>query len=365
MRVALIYNFAQHYRSNIFTLMDREMDIDFYFGDHYLNVKKMDYTLLKHKVTEVRNIHIGPLIWQTNTIHLVWSNYDAFIVLGEPMCISSWVILLLSRILGKRFYFWTHGWYGREGWIKRIIKKFYFELANGTMLYGEYARQLMIKQGLRAEKLAVIHNSLAYDTQIALRNELQDNQTFRKHFGNTYPTIVFIGRLTEIKKLDQLLKAQSICHKKGKLFNVTFIGDGTMEATLRDLTKELNLQELVWFYGPSYNEKELSQLLYDADLCVAPGNIGLTAMHAMTFGCPCVSHNDFKWQMPEFEAIQENITGAFFEHDNIEDLARVIMQWFETHKNDREQVRKACFKEIDDNWNPHKQLRIIKEMTGA
>ena len=365
MRTALIYNFAQHYRTNIFTLMDNEMDIDFYFGDHYLNVKKMDYTLLKHKVTEVRNIHFGPLIWQKKTIQLAWSDYDAFIMLGEPKCISSWVILLLSRIFGKNFYFWTHGWYGYEGWIKRFIKRIYFGLADGIKLYGEYARQLMLKQGFRSEKLTVIHNSLAYDTQITLRKNLQNKHTFYKHFSNTYPTVVFIGRLTEVKKLDQLLKAQSICHKEDCLFNVTFIGDGTQETSLKDLTQKLNLQDRVWFYGPSYDEKELSQLLYDADLCVAPGNIGLTAMHAMSFGCPCISHNNFKMQMPEFEAIKEDITGAFFEYDNVEDLARVITHWLETHKNDREEVRNACFREIDENWNPHQQLEIIRKMTRA
>ena len=364
MKIALIYNFAQHYRTNIFMLMDQEMDIDFYFGDHYLNVKKMDYSLLKHKVTEVKNIKLGPFVWQSNTIRLAWANYDTYIMLGEPMCLSSWFVLILSRILGKRFYFWTHGWYGREGWVKRLIKKVYFGLANGTMLYGEYARKIMLSQGFSAKKLAVIHNSIAYDTQIALRQELKESFIFRNHFCNDYPNIVFIGRLTEVKKLDQILLSQSICKADGCLFNVTFIGEGAMETKLKELAKTLNLEKFVWFYGPSYDEKELSQLLYCADLCVAPGNIGLTAMHAMTFGCPCISHNDFKWQMPEFEAIKENVTGTFFERDNIEDLARAIMQWLEAHKNDREQVRKACFKEIDDNWNPHKQIEVIKKMVG-
>ena len=365
MKIALIYNFAQHYRTNIFTLIDREMDIDFYFGDRYLNVKKMDYALLKNKVTEVKNIHLGPFVWQSSTAQLAWRNYDAFIMLGEPKCLSSWVILLLARILRKRVYFWTHGWYGREGLGKRITKKLYFGLANGIMLYGEYARQLMLKQGFAAKKLSVIHNSLAYDKQIELRKGLENSSKYSNHFGNTYPNVVFVGRLTKEKKLYQILQAQSICRKNGCLFNVTFIGDGTEEVGLKELVRQMKSEENVWFYGPSYKEEELSQLLYDADLCVAPGNIGLTAMHAMTYGCACISHNDFKWQMPEFEAIQENITGAFFERDNIEDLARVITSWFDMHHEDREKVRQACYKEIEEKWNPHKQLETIKKVIMA
>ena len=127
----------------------------------------------------------------------------------------------------------------------------------------------------------------------------------------------------------------------------------------------MELSEMVWFYGPSYDEKELSQLLFDADLCVSPGNIGLTAMHAMTYGCPCISHNNFKWQGPEFEAIQENVTGAFFERDNVDDLSKTIMQWLENHKKDRDEIRRSCYREIDEQWNPHNQLEIIKNMIAV
>ena len=52
MKLCILYNFAQHYRSEIFQLLDKEYDCDFYFGDKYLDVKKMDYSLLKGKMTE-------------------------------------------------------------------------------------------------------------------------------------------------------------------------------------------------------------------------------------------------------------------------------------------------------------------------
>ena len=364
MGVVLIYNFAQHYRTNIFTLMDQNMDVDFVFGDHYLNVKKMDYSLLKHNVTEVRNIHIGPIIWQSGTVGLVFKKYKKYIMLGEPMNISSWLILLLGRLMGKKIYFWTHGWYGKETRAKAIIKKIYFGMAKGTLLYGNYARELMIQEGLNPKKLTTIHNSLMYDEQLPVRNSLKKSAVYSNHFQNDLPTIVFVGRLTPIKKLDLILKAQAICKEKQVLFNVAYIGDGSVIDSLKNLANELNLTNNVWFYGATYDEKELSQLLYDADLCVAPGNIGLTAMHAMVYGCPCISHNDFKWQMPEFEAIKDGVTGSFFERDNTESLAGSIANWFALHADDRDAVRAACFKEIDENWNPHKQLEIIKKAIG-
>ena len=104
------------------------------------------------------------------------------------------------------------------------------------------------------------------------------------------------------------------------------------------------------------------QLIYNADLCVAPGNIGLTAMHVLMFGCPAISHNNFKRQMPEFESIIPGQTGDFFEYDNVDDLARSISRWFALKSGCREEVRRTCYKEIDDYWNPHYQLNLIKKV---
>lgn len=359
MKTCLIYNYAQHYRTNIFTLMDQNMNIDFYFGDKYLNVQKMDYSLLSNKVTEVRNKWLGSIGWQTGVVKLVFKNYNTYIMLGEPMVLSTWLVLLLGRLMGKNIYFWTHGWYGKETKVKAIIKKIFFGLANGCLLYGNYARELMIKEGFNPQKLSVIHNSLLYDKQIRIRECLQKTDIFINYFKNNNPIVVFIGRLTAIKKLDQLLLAQELCAKRGFFFNVAFIGDGQIKTNLESLANTLGTIKNVWFYGPSYNEEELSNILYNADLCVAPGNIGLTAMHAMVYGCPCISHNDFKWQMPEFEAIKDGVTGTFFERDNINSLADSIENWLKNF--DRNKVRLSCFKEIDEEWNPHKQLDIIKK----
>ena len=66
--------------------------------------------------------------------------------------------------------------------------------------------------------------------------------------------------------------------------------------------------------------------------------------------------------MPEFEAIHEGETGCFFKRDDINSLASTISKWLEEKGNKRQEVREACFKEIDENWNPHKQIKIIKSV---
>ena len=81
----------------------------------------------------------------------------------------------------------------------------------------------------------------------------------------------------------------------------------------------------------------------------------------MVFGTPVLIHNDFANQMPEFEAIHDGETGAFFKIDDISSLADGISEWFAQKGDKREDVRKACMKEIDENWTPQFQIEVLKK----
>ena len=368
MKLCLIYNYAQHYRTSIFKLMSEELACDFLFGDTMSDVRKMDYSLLKGNVIETHTKYvIGRWYWQPKVVSQLFKEYDHYIILGETRALSTWLFCILARILKphKKVFFWSHGWYGKESRFESFVKKVEFKLPNGGVFtYGDYARNLMLKEGFNANKLFPIHNSLAYEQQVEIRRSLGISEVYRNHFGNTNYNLFFVGRLTPIKKLDQILDAMVICNKKGRRYNLTFIGGGVEMGNLKAKAENLELSKQVWFYGPCYDEKDLSSLIYNADLCVAPGNIGLTAMHSMVFGTPCLSHNDFPYQMPEFEAIKEGKTGIFFKRDDILDLAESIDRWFEINGSKRDIVRRNCMDVIDREWNPYYQLEVLKKGLG-
>jgi len=363
MKLCLIYNYAPHYRTGIFKLIDNEFDCAWYFGDSMSDVKKMDYAILKHPVIEVKTIKKGSISFMKGIVGLLSKEYSHYLILPDTHSLSSWLFLLLSRLHPqKKVYIWTHGWYGKESHVEKIFKKIMYHLPNGgVFLYGNHSRELMIKEGFNPNKLFTIHNSLAYDQQLSIRKEMKSTSVYIDHFDNNNPNLFFVGRLTPAKKLDQVLRAMVICKQKGQNYNMTFIGDGEKTKDLKQLTHKLGLQNNVWFYGPCYNEKELSNLIYNADLCVAPGNIGLTAMHTLVFGTPALTHGNSSYQMPEFEAIKECVTGGFFEMDSIEDLADNINTWFAKNRKRREEIRQNCFKEIDEQWNPYFQIDILKK----
>jgi glycosyltransferase involved in cell wall biosynthesis len=143
------------------------------------------------------------------------------------------------------------------------------------------------------------------------------------------------------------------------------IGDGKDRKDLEQLAVDLKLNDRVWFYGACYEEATIASLLYNADVCVSPGEVGLTAMHAMSYGTPVITHNDFSQQMPEFEAIIPRQTGSFFERDNVESLSEVLNDWLHLHPVKSETVVKACFDVIDTYYNPNYQIKFLKQLAGT
>lgn len=364
MKLCLLYNFAQHYRTSIFKLIDQEFDCDFVFGDSMGDIKKMDYTLLRGNVKEIHIFRYLGLSFQRGVMGLLKQSYSDYILLGDTRSISTWLFCINARLFypRKKVFFWSHGWYGKETRMECFIKVLFFKLPNGgTFLYGNYARELMIKKGFNPKKLFVIHNSLAYDEQMAIRKILSPMPIYQEHFGNNAPNLFFVGRLTSVKKLDMILRAMRQLEDKGQHYNLTFVGGGEKKEALESLTRELKLENRVWFYGPCYDEKKLGEMIYNADLCVSPGNVGLTAMHTMVFGTPVLTHDDFSHQMPEFEAIIDGKTGMFFKYGDVNALAVCINKWFTEKAEKREEVRKACMEEIDNNWTPYFQIDVLKK----
>ena len=365
MKLLQIYNSAPHYRESIFRLIDSTFDCDYIFGKSMGDIKQMDTSFLRGNVTKVDNKYLpGRFYWQKGVQKYLGRDYDKFIALGDTRCLSTWLFCIRARLFypKKRVFFWTHGWYGKEGRMERMLKKLFFRLPNGGIfLYGNYAKKLMIQEGFDEGKLFVIHNSLAYERQLEIRQSLSVDSLYGTHFGNNNPNLFFVGRLTKVKHLDLILLAMQKLKQKGKLYNLTLIGGGEQMEALQTMSKKLELEENVWFYGPCYDEQQLGQLIYNADVCVSPGNVGLTAMHVMVFGTPVVTHNDFPWQMPEFEAINDGVTGTFFERDNVDSLAEAIDRWLISNADKREEVRKACFHEIDTQWTPQFQLKVLKK----
>lgn len=365
-KICIIYNFAQKYREAIFSEIDQYWDCEWLFGSNSTDIKGMDLSKLKN-VSVVNTIQLFGLFSIQKGISVLENNSGAntIIMLGEPFNLSSWHILIRNalrpRNKRKKIFLWTHGWYGRENLAKKWIKRIYFNLAHFIFTYGEFARIQAVKQGFDGQKIQPIHNSLDYKLQKSIRYQISNFDVYKDHFGNNNPNLVFIGRLTKVKRLDMLIKAISILDGEGFHVNLTLIGEGEESNYLKQLVHINKLTSRVWFYGACYDDTKNACLIYNADLCVAPGNVGLTAMHSMAYGTPVLTHNNFCMQMPEFEAIKDYTTGTFYDFNSIESLSQKIREWLIHNKGNRESIRQACYNEIEKNWSVPFQMNILKQ----
>lgn len=345
--------------------MDKELLCDFYFGDVVgSKIKKLDYQNLNGFKKELKNASVlnTSFTWQWRAWRLVFQKYQYFIITGDPYYLSNWIILILGRILGKHIIPWSHGMKGNTRKKMFWFEYLFFKLSSKILLYGNHSRKHMLKLGFDEKKLVCIYNSLDHSKQVQLRKKITETKIYSDYFGNNYPVLLYIGRIQKNKKLEILVHCIDHLNKTGQPCNLVFIGGDLDDNNVMAKANESQFNKQIWFYGPSYDEKVIGELIYNANMCVSPGPVGLTALHALTFGTPVLTNNMFDEQAPEYEVIKENITGDFFNLQDNQDILDKIQKWIKLTEANRPFIRENCYKVIDQRWNPDNQIEILKKL---
>jgi len=379
-KVAVVYHYFAHYRLPILEELSKSKDVDYTFfsditsgiGIKTIDPKLADLSLekggLSWKFVKNKWLYKHLFLWQKGLLKLALKgDYDTFILLGNIFYISTWLAVLILKMRKKKVYFWTHGVTNDSKGIKWLLRKTFYNLSDGLMLYGKNAKDVMIKNGFNPSKLHVIYNSLDYKKQLKYREksfEINTESIRNQLFADSkLPLVVFVGRLTFQKKLEMIVEVSKLLHEKEFKINTLFIGDGVAKQNLEALVTKYDLTNFFNFYGACYDESELCKLIYTSDICVSPGEVGLTVITSLGFGTPVITHGDFNYQMPEYEAIVPSISGDFFKRDSIADLAVKIRNWVETHKElPKSEISKNCYTVIDEKFNPLVQRKIINSI---
>lgn len=361
-KLCCIFNYAPLYRESIYKKIDETFDTQFIFGSDVLDgkndkIEKLDYNIFRLRPVEVRTVPVWRYAWRKGICTLPFKGYDAFLLTAD-LPLSYIPFLLFCRMMGKRVYSWGHGPKQKGGLVSRFINKMLVSMGTKYLCYSEKGRQRMIELGYPADKLGVIYNSLG--PRVDASNG-QSCDVYSQHFGNSNPVLIFTGRLTARKKLDQALHCVKSLKDKGVPCNLMIVGDGSERANLEKIACELDIVANVWFYGRCYDENELNNLIYNADVCISPGDVGLTALHSMIYGVPVISHGDFEVQMPEYETIEPYKTGLLFERDNLSDFVAKVGEWLGFASGRRDVIRQNCRDMINGKWNADHQIEILKE----
>lgn len=377
-KISIFINIAPYYRRKLFLslLKEKSIKLDFYYGNsNHSGIKQIDFNapeffISSSQLHPVKNIWFFHKIlgWQNRVIlTCLKSDINIAIFTGEMYCISTWIAAISCRIRKIKVVFWGHGIYGNEGKIKLFARKLFYKLANYHLLYERYAKQLMIKNGFSSDTLYIIFNSLDYDTHKSLRKKFQrisKEEIFNFFKNPMLPVLIFIGRLTNEKKISLLLTVVEEFNRHEEKANLIIIGDGQEKENLLQQGKNGLKNGWLHFAGAIYDEEITGKYLYCSDLCISPGNVGLTAIHSLSFGTPVCSHSNFYNQGPEIGSIIDNYNGFLFEENNLIDLKNKISNWLEKNL-DRNLIREQCYQLIDKYYNPSYQLQVLKRLINS
>lgn len=351
-RIAIIYTHLPHYRVPVFkTLMDSEHFKYSFFYDP----KGIDPTILSGVLVDgiqsIKTIKIGLLVFQPAVFKLAFfSNFDAYILLGNPFIITNWFGALILKFRKKAVLMWTHGWVRTNEGIKGVARHAFYRLADTLLLYGERAREIALNKGFQKKSIQVIYNSLDYKSQKKIRDSLE----FLIHKENFF---LFVGRLTKEVRLDIAIKALSILQLRQINAGMIIVGDGESKINLMRLAKNLELN--VQFRDAIYDESMLAPLFLQTAAVVSPGKVGLLAIHALAYGTPVISSGNFEEQMPEVEAIKDGLTGSLCKELSPESFAEAMCMWLDFDK--AETAKKIAIETIEKNYTPESQRSCIEE----
>lgn len=137
--------------------------------------------------------------------------------------------------------------------------------------------------------------------------------------------ILFVGRLTKEKGVDDLIKSFKIIFNHNNKLTLTIVGSGPESDNLKKLTAEFNLQSNVYFINET-NEQEIAEFYKNALVVVIPSiwleNSPLVAYEAMAYAKPIIANNI--GGLPEL--IQDGLTGFLLERFDHIAMANKILK---------------------------------------
>ncbi|WP_026727723.1 glycosyltransferase [Flavobacterium denitrificans] len=229
---------------------------------------------------------------------------------------------------------------------KKFIQKYAFKKAHLIHAWGPVMAIHMKATGVDMNKVLVLPKGI----DLALFTPSTNN-------SNKIEAIVTRSLQPEYRH-DSILKAFGILNQNGIDFSLTIVGDGTRLQYLKDLAKELQIENKVIFTGRIPNT-ELPKLLQQSNIYISmPITEGVSAslFEAMACNCyPIVSDipGNQSW-------INHRENGQLIEIDNIEMLAEELIWSFENSELRNETIiRNRKF--VEENASYDINMKVISE----
>jgi len=254
-----------------------------------------------------------------------------YILHGHWAFPSGYLAYLISRIFKKKFIVTVHGseipLLEKFSFIKKLTVNS-LNKSSMVIISNNFLKNKLLNIGINEEKITLIKpipNFVNHENDIQLLNKFKLNITPLKN-----EIILFVGRLTEVKGAEFLIRAVPQITLKN--IHLVIVGDGVLRDKLKELTKSLQLEDKVTFFGAA-NKNDLA-LLYDiSDVLVLPSIVtengetegtGLVIPEAMESGLPVIATS----VGGIVDTVKNEVNGLLVEQKNPKAIANAIERIF-------------------------------------
>ena len=222
------------------------------------------------------------------------------------------------------------------GKIKNKINKFVLKRAEKVIALTKNM-QKKIKKDYKIDSI-VIYNGIDISKYKLNKAELKKRFKLKDE-----KVIIYIGTLKKVKGVEYLIKSFKNINKKFQNTKLWIIGDGSERRNLEALTKKLNLQNKITFFGKKSNDK-IPKYAIASDILVLPSlseGFPMAILEAMASGLPIVASN----VTGVSEIIKDKINGFLVKPKNSKEIAEKVSIILK-NKNLQSRFRKNNLKEV-------------------
>ena len=230
------------------------------------------------------------------------------------------------------------------------------KIANGIIFYTQEEVDEYLSR-IKEEKRPVVGLNNGVDIIPIKRIRKEYDADTRQH------EILFLGRVSDKANFKILLEAL----KNSNLSNITLnvIGNENRDSSLHGNQNSIYNRPKINWYGKLTDEQEISNIANRCRIFVYPGAVGLSLIHAMAYGLPCLVHSDPLKHMPEIAAFKTGVTGSTFNSGDPKDLA-VKLSTMILNTKTLNIMSNNCLKIVDNEFNTtrmaQKFINFIKEL---
>ena len=168
------------------------------------------------------------------------------------------------------------------------------------------------------------------------------------------PLLVCIARLARPKRLDRLVQAMSALRARRSSLRCVIVGDGMLEAELREQATALELGDALLFAG---HQNDVRPYLEAADVYVITSDregFGLALAEAMAFELPCVATNIGGHD----EVLADPATGILVPPESQAEFVRAV-EYLLDHPADARAMGRAARKAVAERFDIERMVREL------